>query len=68
MSNGAPHTGLSMWVGETEVYDVRSGSTPWRSAVMSAITLNDEPGCRWPCAARLNCDLPYLPDEAIVRM
>src|SRR3954468_20956032 len=68
MSNGGPHTGSSMCVGERDVYDVESGSTPCRSAVISAITLNEEPGWRWPWAARLNFDLPYATEEAMATM
>ena len=41
---------------------------PLRSAVISTMTLNVEPGWRWPWAARLNCESPYLADEAIARM
>src|SRR5690349_1291196 len=69
MSNGAPQDdGSSMCVGDVDVYIVVSGFTPSRSAVISAITLNEDPGWRWPCAARLNCDLLYWPEEAIARM
>src|SRR3954468_15629724 len=68
MSNGGPHTGSSMCVGERDVYDVESGSTPSRSAVSSAMTLKEEPGWRWPWAARLNFDLPYSCEDAIATM
>ena len=33
-----------------------AGATPSSSAVASTNGLNDEPGWRSPCTARLNCD------------
>jgi hypothetical protein len=47
-----------MIVGDFDTYDVESGFTPMRSAVISAMTLNVEPGRRWPWAARLKLDWP----------
>ena len=44
------------------------GFTPRRSAVSSIMILNEEPGWRWPWAARLNFDLPYSCEEAIATM
>jgi hypothetical protein len=36
---------------------VEPGEMPCRSASASTNGLNEEPGCRWPCVARLNEDL-----------
>ena len=41
---------------------------PRRSAVISAMTLNVEPGWRLPWAARLNFDVAYFCEDAMARM
>ena len=41
---------------------------PLRTAAVSTIVLNAEPGWRWPCAARLKVRSLYVPLEAIARM
>ena len=51
-----------------DTYVVEFGFTPWRMAVVSTIVLKADPGCRWPCAARLKVRLLYVPLAAIARM
>ena len=47
---------------------MRFGSIPARIAAVRTIVLNEEPGWRWPCAARLKVRSWYFVLDAIARM